>query len=182
MREIIFNHINNYTGVTPELCIVLLGLIVLYFNYISSQKFFFNSFLITAFVLALFDVFLKKILLFSVDNDYYKFIINNMITIVIIDLLITCMNDHTNQKLTFLTYFNIAFSCFFYETIIFKLYNYNNLCNKRLRNITKTTMRLATIHILSNFLNNKDFNKDWFEFSISQIFNFSLFETAFSEF
>jgi hypothetical protein len=43
-------------------------------------------------------------------------------------------------------------------------------------------MRLATIHILSNFLNGKSFDGKWFDFSFGQIFNFSFFTTVFAEY
>ena len=44
------------------------------------------------------DVFLKKILLFNVDNNYYKLIINNVITIVIIDFLIYLIHGNLKNK------------------------------------------------------------------------------------
>ena len=65
------------------------------------------------------------------------------------------------------------------KTIIFKLYNYNNLCNNKLRVMTKTIMRLATIHILSNYLNDADFDKKWFDFALAQMTNYSLFNAVF---
>jgi len=173
--------INDLLGITPEIMLVLLGCALFYLHFISEQKFLITNIIMTSFVLALYDVFLKKILLFSVTDDYYKLIINNIISIVVIDLLITIIKDTTNPNLNFLFYFNLAFACLFYETIIFKLYNYNGLSNVRLRSITKTIMRLATIHILSNFLNGKEYDKTWFDFSFSQIFNFALFDTVFSE-
>ena len=115
---------------------------------------------------------------------YYKFVINNVITIVIIDLLINVINNglYSNDQLCPFYYFNLAFACFFYETIVYKLFNYNELCNERLRSITKTIMRLATIHILSNFLNGKPYDSKWFDFSFGQIFNFSFFNTVFAEY
>ena len=83
MREFVFNKIHEYTGITPELIVFFLGLVVLYINYISAHAFLFTSIIITTFALALYDVFLKKILLFAVDNDYYRFIINNIIIFLI---------------------------------------------------------------------------------------------------
>ena len=47
--------------------------------------------------------------------------------------------------------------------------------------MTKVIMRLATIHVLSNFLNGSDYDKTWFDFSFAQIFNFALFDAVFSE-
>jgi hypothetical protein len=99
----------------------------------------------------------------------------------VIDFLINFIKDTSSPKLNFIYYFNLAFACLFYETIIFKLYNYNGLCNKRLRDMTKVIMRLATIHILSNFLNGGEYDKTWFDFSFAQIFNFALFDAVFSE-
>ena len=173
--------INDLLGIHPEYFLIILGLALYYFHYLNYQQFIFTSIIITSFVLASYDLFLKKLLLFSVTDEYYKLIINNIITIVVIDFLINIIKDSSNSNLNFVYYFNIAFACLFYETIIFKLYNYNNLYNKRLRSCTKIILRLATIHILSNFLNGADYDKTWFDFSISQILNFGLFETVFSE-
>ncbi len=181
MGESLNNIFGSTIGISPEFLLVILGLGLYYFHYLSEQQFLITNIIITSFVLATYDIFLKKILLFSVTDDYYKLIINNMITIVVIDFLINYIKDNSNPKLNFINYFNLAFACLFYETIIFKLYNYNGLCNKRLRSITKTIMRLATIHILSNFLNGNEYDKSWFDFSFSQIFNFALFDTVFSE-
>lgn len=175
------NIIGNMFGLSPEILIVILGFVMYYLHYLSEQKFLITNIIIASFVLACYDLFLKKILLFSVVDDYYKLIINNIVTIVVIDFLINFIKDTTNPKLNFIYYFNLAFACLFYETIIFKLYNYNGLCNKRLRDMTKVIMRLATIHILSNFLNGEEYNKSWFDFSFAQIFNFALFDTVFSE-
>ena len=172
---------SDMIGINPEILLVIMGFALYYFHYLSEQKFIITNIIITSFVLACYDLFLKKILLFSVVDDYYKLIINNIITIVVIDLLINFIKDTSNPNLNFIYYFNLAFACLFYETIIFKLYNYNGLCNKRLRNMTKVIMRLATIHILSNFLNGSDYNKSWFDFSFAQLFNFGLFNTVFSE-
>lgn len=176
------NILCKITGFNPEILVILLGMLLYYFHYLSDKKFLITNIIITAFVLAIFDVFLKKIILLNVDNDYYKFVVNNIITIVVIDYLIYFIkNDSSNKKKDFIYYFNLAFACFFYETIVFKLYNYNNLCNKRLRNVTKTILRLATIHILSSFLNGENYDKEWFDFSFGQIFDFSFFEIVFSE-
>lgn len=173
--------IGNFFGLQPEYLIVILGIALYYLHFLSEQKFLITNIIITSFVLACYDLFLKKILLFAVVDDYYKLIINNIITIVVIDFLINFIKDMSNPKINFMYYFNLAFSCLFYETIIFKLYNYNGLCNKRLRNMTKVIIRLATIHILSNFLNDGEYNKTWFDFSFAQIFNFALFDAVFSE-
>jgi len=173
--------VEDMVGISPEILIVILGIAMYYFHYLSEQKFLITNIIITSFVLACYDLFLKKILLFQDVDDYYKLIINNIITIVVIDFLITFIKDTSNPKLNFINYFNIAFACLFYETIVFKLYNYNGLCNKRLRDMTKVIMRLATIHILSNFLNGEEYDKTWFDFSFAQVFNFALFDTVFSE-
>ena len=175
------NILSSITGIDMEFLLIILGLALYYFHYLSEQTFLITNIIITSFVLATYDIFLKKILLFSVTDDYYKLIINNMITIVVIDFLINYIKQNSDPNLNFVYYFNLAFGCLFYETIVHKLYNYNGLCNKRLRSITKTIMRLATIHILSNFLNGSDYDKSWFDFSFGQIFNFALFDTVFSE-
>ncbi len=181
MSSLVNKLFGDIMGINPEILLVILGIVMYYLHYLSEQKFLITNIIITSFVLACYDLFLKKILLFSVVDDYYKLIINNIITIVVIDFLISFIKDTTNPNLNFIFYFNLAFSCLFYETIIFKLYNYNGLCNKRLRDMTKVILRLATIHILSNFLNGKDYDKSWFDFSFAQIFNFALFDTVFSE-
>ncbi len=173
--------LSSIIGIDMEFLLIILGLALYYFHYLSEQTFLITNIIITSFVLATYDIFLKKILLFSVTDDYYKLIINNMVTIVVIDFLINYIRQNSDPNLNFVYYFNLAFGCLFYETIVHKLYNYNGLCNKRLRSITKTIMRLATIHILSNFLNGSDYDKSWFDFSFGQIFNFALFDTVFSE-
>jgi hypothetical protein len=178
-----FNSIfEKITGLESDIIIIILGGLLYYFNYLSEKRYLITSIIITSFVLAVFDLFLKKLLLFNVSNDYYKFIVNNMITIVVIDLLINIITNglYNNPKLSFINYFNLAFACYFYETIVFKLFNYNNLCTHRLRIITKTIMRLATIHILSNFLNGNSYDEIWFDFSFGQIFNFCFFTTVFN--
>jgi len=175
------NIFSSLIGINSEFLLLILGLGLYYFHYLSEQQFLITNIIITSFVLATYDIFLKNILLFSITDDYYKLIINNIITIVIIDFLINYIKNNSNSKFNFEYYFNLAFACLFYETIIFKLYNYNGFCNKRLRSITKTILRLATIHILSNFLNGCDYDKSWFDFSFSQLFNFALFDTVFSE-
>lgn len=175
------DQIINIFGINPEIYVVILGGLLYYFHYLSDEKFLLTNIIITSFVLAVFDLFLKKVLLFAVNDDYYKFIINNIITIVVIDFLIISIKDISHQNLTIINYFNLAFACLFYETIVFKLYNYNGLCNHRLRSCTKIIMRLATVHILSNFLNDKPYDKDWFDFSFGQICNFAFFTTVFSD-
>ena len=175
------NLISKITNINPEILLVIFGVLLYYLHFLSEQKFLVTNIIITSFVLATYDLFLKKTLLFSIVDDYYKLIANNIITIVVIDFLINFIKDTNNQNLNFIYYFNLAFACLFYETIIFKLYNYNGLCNKRLRDMTKVILRLATIHILSNFLNGNDYDKSWFDFSLAQIFNFALFDSVFSE-
>ena len=172
---------SDIVGINPEILLVILGITMYYLHYLSDEKFLITNIIITSFVLACYDLFLKKILLFSVIDDYYKLVINNVITIVVVDFLINLIKNTSKHKFNLFYYFNLAFACLFYETIIFKLYNYNGLCNKRLRNMTKVIMRLATIHILSNFLNGEEYNKSWFDFSFAQIFNFTLFNTVFAE-
>jgi len=170
--------INDFTGINSHILIIIYALLIYFY---SDNMNMLKHILITAFVLSIFDMYLKHILLFNIEDDYHIFIINNIITIITIDILITSIHDKNNPKLTILNYFNIAIACLFYETIVYKLYNYNNLCNQRLRSITKTIMRLATIHILSNYLSGNDFDDIWYNFSFSQLFNFTLFNSIFEE-
>lgn len=172
------NIIADLFNISDELFILIGGFFLYNYHYLLGQKSIFVSIIITSFVLAIFELFLRQTLLFNVDNNYFKFVINNVITIVVIDFLIYFINGTLKDK-TYWNYLNLAFACVFYETIIFKLYNYNNLCNQKLRNITKTILRLATIHILSNFLDQKPFDEQWFNFSFGQLFNFSLFNIVF---
>lgn len=139
-----------------------------------------NNIVTTCFVIAIFDIIFKNILLLKVTDNYYCFIINNIITIVSIYMLTFIITSSYNN-FTFSFFFNLAFACLFYETIIFKLYNYNNFYNKRLRTFTKLIIRLATVHIILNFLNNKEYDDEWFNFTFSQIIQFSLFEILFCE-
>lgn len=172
------NILANLLNINEELLILVAGFFLYNFHYLLERKSIFVNIVITSFVLAIFDVFLKKLLLLTVDDNYYKFVINNVITIVVIDFLIFFIHGNLKTK-TYWNYLNLAFGCLFYEMIVFKLYNYNNLCNQRLRAITKTIMRLATIHIFSNFLDQKPYDEEWFDFSFGQMFNFSLFNIAF---
>jgi hypothetical protein len=166
------------TGIPSEILIILYGVAIYMY---SDSMGMIKSILITSFVLAIFDLYLKNIILLNYDDDYHVFIINNIITIVTIDVLITAIHDKNSPKFTLNNYCNIAFACLFYETIVFKLYNYNNYCNKRLRSVTKTILRLATIHILSTYISEDNFDEKWFNFSFGQIFSFSLYNTVFEE-
>jgi len=139
-----------------------------------------NNIVATCFALAIFDVVLKKILLLDIKNNYHCFVINNIITIVSIYMLIFIIKKNYSD-FNMIFFFNLAFACLFYETIIFKLYNYNSFHNKRLRTFTKIIIRLATIHIITNFLNNREYNEEWFNLSFSQIIQFTLFEILFCE-
>lgn len=170
--------ITTITGIPSEVFIILGGGILYLFNNNLGML---KSIITTSFVLAVFDLYLKNILLLHFDNDYHIFIINNVITIITIDVLTTAIHDKNSPKFTLNNYFNIAFACLFYETIVYKLYNYNNNCNKRLRTITKTILRLATIHILSTYISEDNFDEKWFNFSFGQIFSFSLYNIFFEE-
>jgi hypothetical protein len=172
------NILANLLNINEELLILIAGFFLYNFHFLLERKSILINIIITSFVLAIFDVCLKQILLLNVDNNYYKFVINNVITIVVIDFLIYLIHGSLSSK-SYWNYLNLAFACLFYEMIVFKLYNYNNLCNQKLRTITKTIMRLATIHIFSNFLDQKPYDEEWFNFSFSQLFNFSLFNIAF---
>jgi hypothetical protein len=170
--------ITSTTGLSPEVLTIFLGITLLLFY---DNLYILKNIMLTTFVLAIFDLYLKKFLLLQANNDYHIFIINNVITIVTIDILVKSVHDKNHEKLTFINYLNIAFACLFYETIVFKLYNYNNLSNKRLRSVTKTIIRLSTINILATFLSDQKFDQEWFNFALSQIFSFSLFNTIFEE-
>lgn len=172
------NILANLLDINEELLILIAGFFLYNFHFLLEHQSLLINIIITSFVLAIFDVFLKKVLLFNVNNNYYKFVINNVITIVVIDFLIYFIRGSLHTK-SYWNYLNLALGCLFYEMIVFKLYNYNNLCNQRLRTITKTIMRLVTIHIFSNFLDQKPYDEEWFNFSFGQIFNFSLFNIAF---
>ena len=170
--------IENITSLDQKYIIVILSILLYYINFYTSNTFLFTNIIITTLVLAIFDVFLKNYLLFNVNNEYYTFVINNVITIITINIMVSILkNDYEKINISDISY--IAFSCLFYELIVFKLYNYNNLCNQRLRNSTKTIMRLATVHILSNFLSQHPFDKSWFDNSFAQLFNFSMFNVVF---
>lgn len=45
--------------------------------------------------------------------------------------------------------------------------------------MTKTIMRLATISILSTFLDNANYDSEWFDLEFSKLFNFLLFNCIF---
>jgi hypothetical protein len=174
------NILASLLNIDEELLILVAGFFLYNFHYLLGQKSILINIVITSFVLAIFEVFLKHVLLLNVNNNYYRFVINNVITIVVIDFLIYFIHGKLQDK-SYWNYLNLAFGCLFYEMIVFKLYNYNNLCNQRLRTITKTIMRLATIHIISNFLDQKPYDEEWFNFSFGQLFNFSLFNIVFAD-
>jgi FlaA1/EpsC-like NDP-sugar epimerase len=154
-------------------CTLLFGL-----YYFDIKYELLTNIIITTLCISLFDVFLKKHLLFNKKDEYYVFIVNNVITIICINLLFYLIKQDM-QYINFTNFFNICFSCFFYELIIFKLYNYNKLHNSKLRKITKTILRLSTIHILTTFLNNSPYDKHWFDYSLGQILNISAFNSIF---
>jgi len=174
------NTLSNIMGLDSEIFVIISGGLLYYFQYLCNQKSVLINIITTAFVLGIFDIFIKKLFLTNIHNEYYQIVINNILTIVIIDFLYYLIRNEKEVK-NINNYFNLAFACFFYETIVFKMYNYNNLCNTKLRSITKTIMRLATIHILSNYLNGKAYDNIWFNFSFAQLFNMSLFDTVFTE-
>lgn len=179
-KKNLFLLIKDTTGLTDELILVLTGCLIIYFHFIQKNNGLIKNIFVIAFVLALFDMFLKNAILLHIDNDYYKFLANNIITIVIVDFLVLFIQQDNNE-INYMYFFNILIACLFYETIVFKLYNYNKICNSKLRSSTKIIFRLATIHILSNFLSGTKFDEKWFNFSISQLFNFILFDGLFNE-
>ena len=176
----IVNIIQEISGLNKNYLFILTGIILFYFNYINPQKNIIINIFITCFVLVIFDIFIKDNIKINIDDNYYKLIINNTIVILVIDLLFFVFRSNFDY-MNFTYFFNVAISSIFYETIIFKLYNYNSLCNSRLRSASKITMRLGTIHVLSNFLSNKAFDQNWFNFVFPQLFNIILFEILFNE-
>ena len=175
------NHIiEQITHIEQKYLIVFLSAILLTLNSFENTNKLITQIIITTIVLAIFEVFLKKIILFKNTNEYYIFIINNTISIVVINLLTFLINSNLTKD-NFISLFYIAFACLFYELIVFKLNNYNNLGNQKLREMTKIIMRLTTINILYRFLQNEPYDKFWFDKSLSQLFNFLLFTSIFEK-
>jgi len=162
-----------------NILLLILAAILLYSSYNSIDNLMINIFIII-FVLIIFDIFIKKNIRIDMPNKYHKLIINNTIVILTIDFLFLLFKGEINS-INFNYFSSIAFSNIFYETVIFKLNNYNNLCTSRLRILSKITSRFATIHILSNLLNNKPYDLNWFNFSIPQLFNIIILEILFNE-
>ena len=73
--------IENITSLDQKYIIVILSILLYYINFYTSNTFIFTNIIITTLVLAIFDAFLKNYLLFNVNNEYYTFVINNVITI-----------------------------------------------------------------------------------------------------
>jgi hypothetical protein len=172
--------LQDISGMNKKNLLILTGIVFVYFNYLNPKKSIIINIFITCFVLIIFDLFIKDVIKVNIADNYYNLIINNTIIILVIDLIFFIFRSNYDF-LNFTYFFNVAFASIFFETIIFKLYNYNSLCNSRLRTISKITMRLGTIHILSNFLSNKAFDEAWFNFSFAQLFNIILFEVLFNE-
>ena len=172
--------LQDLSGINKKNLLILTGIIYVYFNYLNQRKSIIINIFITCFVLIIFDLFIKDNIKVNITDNYYNLIINNTIVILVIDLIFFIFRSNYDY-MNFPYFFNVAFASIFYETIIYKLYNYNSLCNSRLRAISKITLRLGTIHILSNFLSNKEFDETWFNFSFAQLFNIILFEILFNE-
>lgn len=162
-----------------NILLLIVGTILLYSSYNSIDNLMINIFIIL-FVLIIFDIFIKDYIKINIENKYHKLILNNTIVILTIDLLFLIFKGDY-KSIQFNYFASIAFSNIFYETVVFKLNNYNNLCTSRLRTVSKITTRMATIHILSNFLNNKPYDLDWFNFSFPQLFNIIILEIFFNE-
>jgi hypothetical protein len=173
------NVVEKIVPVDRNILLLIVGAILLYSSYNSINNLMYNIFIIL-FILIIFDIFVKDNIKINLDNKYHKLILNNTIIILVIDLLYLLFNgDYKAIKFSYFA--SIAFSNIFYETIIFKLNYYNNLCTSRLRTLSKITARMATIHILSNFLNNKPYDSEWFNFSFPQLFNIIILEIFFNE-
>ena len=162
-----------------NILLLIVGSILLYSSYNSIDNLM-NNIFILLFVLIIFDIFIRDNIRINLENKYHKLIFNNTIIILTIDLLFLIFKGDY-KSIQFNYFASIAFSNIFYETVIFKLNNYNNLCTSRLRTISKITSRMATIHILSNFINNKPYDLDWFNFSFPQLFNIIILEIFFNE-
>lgn len=165
-----------FNGIDTNIVMLFLGIFIYFIR--KYENHLLVNILITAFVLSLFDLYLKKIFLFDQKDDYYIFIMNNIITILCVNLLIYIIKGMFD-KITIERFSYLAFSCFFYEMIVFKLYNYNNLCNHKLRVMTKTIMRIATTYILTAYLMDEKFDEKWFNYSMAQLLNFSLYNLIF---
>jgi hypothetical protein len=173
------NIIEKIVPFDRNIILLIIGAILLYSSYNSINNLMYNIFIIL-FVLIIFDIFIKDNIRINIENKYHKLIINNTIVLLTIDLLYLILKG--DYKVIQFNYFaSIAFSNIFYETVIHKLNNYNNLCTSRLRTVSKITARMATIHILSNFLNNKPYDLEWFNFSFPQLFNIIILEIFFNE-
>jgi hypothetical protein len=170
--------LDSLLNINANVKIFLMVFLICGLYYFKIENNLLTNIIITALCIAFFDAFLKKILLFNKTDNYYIFIINNVITIICINLLFFIIKQDT-KNLNILNFGNMIFACFFYEFIVFKLYNYNKLHNDKLRKITKTILRLATIHILTTYLNGGAFDKKWFDYSIGQITNLSIFNSIF---
>jgi hypothetical protein len=173
------NIVEDIIPIDKNILLLIFGAILLYSSYNSINNMAINIFIIL-FVLIIFDIFIKDNIRINIDNKYHKLIINNTIVILTIDFLYLLFKGDT-KTMNFNYFFTIAFSNIFYETVVHKLNNYNSLCTSRLRTVSKITTRMATIHILSNFLNNKPYNKEWFDFSFPQLFNIIILEIFFNE-
>jgi hypothetical protein len=162
-----------------NILLLIIGAILLYASYNSINSLMHNIFIIL-FVLIIFDIFIKDYIIKNLDNKYYKLILNNTLVILTIDLLYFIFKGDYG-KIKFNYFASVALSNIFYETIVFKINKYNNLCTSRLRTISKVTARMATIHIFSNFLINKPYDLEWFNFSFPQLFNIIILEIFFNE-
>ena len=83
--------LEKITKLEQKYIIIILSLLLYYINFYTSNTFIFTNIIITTLVLAIFDVFLKKYLLLNVKNEYYAFVINNVITIVVINIMIAIL-------------------------------------------------------------------------------------------
>lgn len=169
--------LEKITHIEQKYLIFILPIIVYIINKYSTTNLI-SQILITSIALSIFDIYLKNKLLINNTNEYYIFILNNIISVVIINFLIYLIGYNLDYN-NFISLFYIAFACLFYELIIFKLYNHNNLCNQQLRDMTKTIIRLTTINIIYRFLQKEPYDKYWFDRSISQLCNILLFSIIF---
>lgn len=173
------NVVEKIVPLDRNILLLIIGSILLYASYNSINNMMHNIFIIL-FILIIFDIFIKDYIIKNINNKYYKLILNNTLVILIIDLLYFIFKGDYD-KIKFSYFSSIALSNIFYETVIFKINRYNNLCTSRLRTLSKITARMATIHIFSNFLSNKPYDLEWFNFSFPQLFNIIILEIFFNE-
>jgi len=171
--------IKDILNMPDELIILSLSILVILFKVYCPPNIILYNILLLTLAISVFEVFIKKFVLFKVKNEFHKFVMNNVISIVIINFIMYMFNNDLNKN-NIINLLYIAISCLFYELIIYKLHSYNDYCNSRLRSLAKTTMRLTTIHIMTTYLQNGNFDELWYIESVSQLASILLMNTIFT--